>query len=135
MLHLNKETAPLYGRWTSMHKRCRYGLGNYGNLGITVCPEWSGPDGFNNFASWAFENGYAPDLVIDRIDTFGNYSPENCRWVTTKENNRNRTTTVFISSMGKQVPLSQYCEERGYGIREYNRLYRNIKRSMKSSFL
>jgi hypothetical protein len=35
-------------------------------------------------------NGYRDDLSIDRIDPNGNYSPDNCRWVTMAEQNKNK---------------------------------------------
>lgn len=48
------------------------------------------------FEKWAFENGYDPDAnfgqcTIDRIDVNGDYSPDNCRFVDMKTQNRNRT--------------------------------------------
>lgn len=33
-------------------------------------------------------------LQIDRIDTHGHYTPENCRWVTSKENNNIRRDNI-----------------------------------------
>jgi len=64
----------------------------YGGRGIKVCREW---DDVHAFIRWANDHGYAPDLQIDRIDNDGDYSPDNCRWVTPATNCRNRSTGVL----------------------------------------
>lgn len=82
----------LYSRWKGMKRRC-YDIHfkqykDYGGRGISVCQEWL--YNFRLFYNWAVENGYSPELEIDRIDNDGNYCPENCHWVTHKENCNNR---------------------------------------------
>lgn len=82
----------LYTTWRNMRVRCydpkdkRYPL--YGGRGIVVCDEWR--SSFIAFHDWAMANGYREDLTIDRIDTDGNYEPNNCRFITRAENNKNR---------------------------------------------
>ena len=86
----------LYSRWRSMIYRCYNpkdtGFRIYGARGITVCEEWR-----NNrqaFFDWANTHGFKPELEIDRIDNNGSYSPENCRWVTHSENQRNKNKQI-----------------------------------------
>lgn len=64
----------------------------YGAKGITVCEEWHN---YPAFKQWAVENGYdenAPKgkCTIDRINPYGNYEPNNCRWVDMKTQNSNK---------------------------------------------
>jgi hypothetical protein len=64
----------------------------YGALGIEVCDQWLKSS--ESFYYWAIKNGYEQELTIDRIDSSKGYSPENCRWATTTQQNRNRKNTL-----------------------------------------
>lgn len=79
----------------------------YGARGIKVCIEWQKDSEL--FIQWAISNGYAVGLTIDRIDNNGSYTPDNCRWVTNLENQRNKRNNVLIDGMA----LSKYCELHG----------------------
>lgn len=80
----------------------------YGGRGIHVCEEWRvHPD---SFIYWGIENGYAPGLEIDRIDNDRGYSPDNCRWVTAKENSRNRRNTVYLTINGETKSVAEWTE-------------------------
>lgn len=89
---LKHENPRLYRIWQGMKSRCYYSKNKfyhcYGGRGITVCDEWR--CSFNNFAMWALNNGYNDHLSIDRIDVNGNYSPQNCRWITMREQQKNK---------------------------------------------
>lgn len=86
----------------------------YGGRGITICEEWLEPYiGFKRFKKWALENGYEDELTIDRIDVNKDYSPENCRWITNKEQQNNRRDSHIVTYMGKTQTLAQWCEELG----------------------
>ena len=88
----------LYSIWTSMKYRCENknepSYVNYGGRGISVCAEWHN---YENFKTWALQNGYKDNLTIDRINVNGNYEPDNCRWATRVEQNQNKRNTRYIS--------------------------------------
>ena len=90
----------LYSIWSGIKDRCYNPICNgykyYGGRGIDVCDEWR--EDFIAFRDWALANGYQDELTIDRIDVNGNYCPENCRWVTVKEQNRNKTQTIYFQA-------------------------------------
>lgn len=75
----------LYRRWQAMKKRCKM-YSSYKDRGIKVCDDWN--NDFLVFKSWAESNGANESLELDRIDNDKGYFPENCRWVTHRENCR-----------------------------------------------
>lgn len=82
----------LYYVWYSMRQRCNnpntISYPNYGGRGIKVCEEWM--NSFEIFYNWAMKAGYKYGLTIDRINNNENYCPQNCHWVTYKEQANNR---------------------------------------------
>lgn len=109
------QRARLYTAWNNMRGRCtnpaRPDYEWYGARGITICPEWA--DSFQAFMGWALENGYRPNLTLDRIETDGPYSPENCRWATRKEQANNRRSNRLITMDGRTLSIAQWAEEMG----------------------
>lgn len=102
----------LYGIWCNMKDRCsnpnNIGFNLYGGRGITVCDEWC--IDFRCFEQWAVTNGYNDDLTIDRVNVNKGYSPNNCRWVTPKEQSRNRRSNIMITLNGETHCLIEWCE-------------------------
>lgn len=102
----------IYSIWYSMKKRCNNPKTNsyerYGGRNISYCDEW---EKFSNFFNWAISNGYDEDLTLDRIDNDKNYEPNNCRWVTWKEQANHKSTNRLIKSCGKTQTISQWAEE------------------------
>lgn len=84
-LHRHK----LYQVHASMLQRCKNPNScrwkYYGGKGVKVCDEWKD---FMTFYSWAISSGYKEGLSIDRVDSEGDYEPNNCRWITLQENTR-----------------------------------------------
>lgn len=102
----------LYSIWQGMRHRCydsgRNNYKNYGGRGIRVCKSWEHDPEI--FCDWALKHGYKPGLQLDRINNDGNYSPVNCRWVTPKQNARNKQNTVYLTICGITKNVSEWCE-------------------------
>lgn len=100
----------LYNIWGCMVQRCYnsntpcYNL--YGGRGITICDEWRRD--FRSFYDWAMTHGYKDDLTIDRIDNDKGYSPDNCRWITAKEQGNNRSTNRYLDFNGERHTISEW---------------------------
>ncbi len=101
----------IYRIWTLMKYRCfnpnRPEYKSYGGRGITVCDEWLD---FAKFMKWSLENGYTDDLTLDRIDTNGNYCPENCRWTTNDVQANNKRTCRYITYNGQTKTITQWAK-------------------------
>ena len=87
-----KSNTRLYSIWESMKKRCynpkHKNYNRYGGRGIIVCEGWL--HDFQAFYDWAITHGYEDCLTIDRINNNGIYEPNNCRWITIQEQQRNK---------------------------------------------
>ena len=112
-----------------MRARCNRPTHNlykwYGGRGITVCPEWAS---FTEFYL-AMYPSYKEGLQLDRIDNQKGYSPDNCRWVTPKQNNRNRSSNRLINTPDGVMVLAKAAEM--YGLDQKVITYR-IKRGYPS---
>lgn len=121
----------LYRVWNNVKRRCYTkntpSYARYGGRGIKVCDEWLD---FENFYDWSMKNGYKEDAdygecTLDRIDNDGNYCPENCRWTSIKQQQRNKGTNHLITYNGETKTIVEWAEKLQVGsdvIR--SRLYR-----------
>lgn len=129
--NLNKthelSNSRLYKIYRGMISRCYKDYSSnydrYGGRGITICQEWL--DDFMNFYNWAMENGYSDDLSIDRIDSNGNYEPNNCRWVNAKKQANNTRSTIFLTYKGETKSASEWSEITGINRNAITRRKRN----------
>lgn len=108
-----KSNSATFKCWQSMKRRC-FDMGHksyprYGGRGITICERWMK---FENFLA---DMGIRPkNLSLDRIDNNGNYTPENCKWSSAKEQARNRSSTRMISCGGEVKTLTEWAESIGF---------------------
>lgn len=77
--------SPTYVSWRAMHARCGNPKADnyqwYGGKGIRVCERW------NDFNAFIVDMGERPEgLELGRQDDTKDYSKDNCRWMTHKEN-------------------------------------------------
>jgi predicted nucleic acid-binding Zn ribbon protein len=117
-----KEHRRLHTVWLGLRNRCNNPktekYPRYGGRGIKVCSEW---DIWENFAEWAYANGYdrdAPKMqcTLDRIDNNGNYCPENCRWVSNKEQQRNTSQNVYLTFDGETLIIQDWSTRTGISV-------------------
>lgn len=123
-LHGMRNT-PEYQIWFDMKRRCndprikRYK--DYGGRGISVCDSWM------TFSNFIKDMGKRPSEKhsLDRIDNNKNYSPDNCRWATTKEQALNSRRNVFLTHNGISLTIYEWAEKLGL---KYTTLYSRYKR-------
>ena len=94
----------------------------YGGRGITVCDEWKN---IEEFEKWLKGTDYRKGLTLERIDVNGNYSPQNCRWATKKEQANNRRNTKYLTYNGMTHTISEWADITGINRSTLNnRVYR-----------
>lgn len=94
----------------------------YGAKGIKICDEWLNGErvkggrttkGYLVFQEWALSHGFSESLTIDRIDPSKDYTPDNCRWITIEEQQRNKSSNFKITYKGKTQTLAEWSRELG----------------------
>lgn len=107
-----KNAPLLYTTWEGMLRRCysprckhyKY----YGGRGIKVCPEWR--HDFKRFQDDMLPT-YKKGLTLDRKDGDKDYSPQNCRWATRKQQQRNQKRARKVVIEGKTYLVADLIEQ------------------------
>lgn len=127
----------IYNVYQDMYNRCYnpndISYTNYGGRGITICQEWIGDSGINNFCDWSYANGYDEnakrgECTIDRIKVDEGYSPDNCRWVSMIVQSNNKTNSRYYEIDGVVKTLSEWC--RDYGNMSVQSVWRRVEKGM-----
>jgi len=115
----NMSKTRFYKIWAQMINRCRnpdsHAYEHYGGRGVDY--EWETFSDFkvNMYDSYLshFELHGSYNTTIDRIDNDGNYSKENCRWATRKQQCNNRRNTIRLAHNGKTQIISEWAKDTG----------------------
>jgi len=101
-----------YNIWQSMKARCKNPSNshykNYGGRGIIVCDRWK-----ESFVNFLTDMGMRPsdEHSIERINNDGNYEPENCKWGTEGEQQRNKTSNVWFEYNGIKMVQEEWAKK------------------------
>lgn len=105
-----KTKPPNYCSWQSMRDRCRNpknrAYRDYGGRGIKVCDRWK------SYAAFAADMGERPPgYTLERVDNDGDYTPENCRWASRRDQQRNRRINVYVTIEGARYLLAELADK------------------------
>lgn len=118
--------TPEYNAWKQMRRRCIdiscKDYKAYGKRGINVCDRWM--KSFSNFYN-DMGRRPSPKHTIGRIDNDGDYCPENCRWESNIEQQRNKSNTLFYLYKGEKRTIGEIADDIGVS---YKSLYEKIRR-------
>jgi len=122
------EKYKLRSRWCKMLSRCEDEdnpqYKDYGGRGVLVCEEWHD---FGIFFLWCLSNDFSPEKQLDRINNNGNYKPQNCRFVSSSENNRNKRTNKMLSIYGEIKTMIDWSEDDRCNVTYYTLMQRVLR--------
>lgn len=105
--------TPEHRAWKSMMSRCfnkkHPAFYRYGKRGITVCKRWL------KFKIFFSDMGIRPSKnhSLERVNNSRGYSPANCKWATSREQNNNMRTNRMVVLNKKRMTMAQAASELG----------------------
>ena len=105
------KSSPEYHTWVSLRQRClntnNKDYNRYGGRGVLLHSRW------RKFENFIEDMGLRPSSShsIDRTDNDGDYSPENCRWVTRNEQQSNKRNNHLITLRGRTMTQSAWSRK------------------------
>src|SRR2546430_13421822 len=110
--HLGSHSK-IYGIWGGIKRRCynkkEKNYYAYGGSGITVCEEWR--HDFVAFRNLSLSSGYQAGLEIDRVNNVLGYSPNNCRFVTHRQNCLNKRSNHKVEAFGEIKTIAEWADD------------------------
>ena len=114
-IHGNSGT-PIYNMWNGIINRCNNpkhaAYKDYGGRGIRICNKWK--NNFHLFKKWVLSHDYKKGLQIDRKNNNGNYTPENCHFVTPAQNTHNNRHTKLSFEKVREIRKLYNPNKRGH---------------------
>lgn len=98
-----------YQSWASAKQRCTNpnnpAYPRYGGRGVVMCDRW-----LHDFAAFFADMGERPSPLhtLDRRDNEGQYSPDNCRWATSQQQNENKRSNRVITHNGESLTITAW---------------------------
>lgn len=101
--------------WDSMLQRCENpnapDYAKYGGRGIKIVPEW------HEFEKFFAAMGERPaDTTLERNEVDGDYSPDNCRWASASEQQRNKRNAIRITLKGVTKNVHDWAADLGVSV-------------------
>ena len=131
----NLSNTLLYRKYSGIKRRCynknEKSYNNYGGRGIIMCDEWK--NDFKAFYDWSMMHGYADNLTIDRIDVNGNYEPNNCRWITNKEQQNNKRNNHYITYNNETHTITEWAKKLNISVKALSWRVNNKKWSLEKA--
>lgn len=113
-----------YKAWVNMKNRCNDPKNkqykDYGGRGVSICDRW-----LNSFENFISDMGLCNGLTLDRIDVNGNYEPNNCKWSSQIEQQRNKRNNHIVTLNGFEMTMKEASEKMGIN---YDALRIRLKR-------